>query len=161
MRKIYFSLLLLSLCSLFSVKSAYATHIMGVDLTYECLNGCTIRVHLRVYRDCTGNSMINTDSFAFKPQSVGCAVPTPVGNWTTQQVIEVTPICPGIPTKCTNNNATINGVQEYYWRRDYNICNAGNCIFTMKYSACCRNGAITSGAANDTMYVFATRHCMV
>ena len=40
------------------------SRMMGVDLTYECLNSCTIRVYLRAYRDCTGASGItNTINF--------------------------------------------------------------------------------------------------
>lgn len=128
---------------------------MGVDLTYECLNSCTIRVYLRAYRDCTGASGI-TNTINFNAQSPGCGQPQALGGWSQQVTTEVTPICPGAPTGCTSPGATINGVQEYYWFRDYNICNVPNCIFTISWGSCCRNGAITSGQSNQGMGINTT-----
>ncbi len=125
-------------------KTANATHLMGADLTYVCLNPCTVRLFLRAYRDCTGQVPID-NTVAFAAQTPGCPLPqalTP--GWSAQITTEVTPICPTIATRCTNPAATISGVQEYYWFRDYNICNAPNCIFTMTWNTCCRNPAITS-----------------
>jgi gliding motility-associated-like protein len=68
----------------------------------------------------------------------------------------VTPICPGMTTRCTTPSSAINGVEEYYWFRDYNICNQPNCIFTISWGSCCRNGGITSGADNEGMFIGST-----
>lgn len=120
-----------------------ATHLMGVDMSYQCLNSCTIRVHLRAYRDCTGSNFIGTN-VNFVAQTPGCPLPQPIGGWSPQVTTEVTPICPGAPTGCTTPGAQIRGVEEFYWYRDYNICNSPNCIFTITWTECCRNPAITS-----------------
>lgn len=146
---------LLFLFAALSYESSYASHMMGVDLTYECLNNCTIRVHLRAYRDCTGASGI-TNTINFVPSTAGCTAPTPLSGWSPQQTVEVTPVCPGWPTRCNSAQASVNGVEEYYWYRDYDICAAGNCTFTLTWSGCCRNGAITSGASNQSMYIGTT-----
>jgi gliding motility-associated-like protein len=136
-------------------RQAEASHMMGVDLTYECLNNCTIRVYLRAYRDCTGASGI-TNAISFNAQTPGCGQPTAIGGWSVQVTTEVTPLCPGAATGCTVSNAPINGVQEYYWYRDYNICNVPNCLYTISWGSCCRNGAITSGASNQGMGINTT-----
>lgn len=117
---------------------------MGADLTYECLNACTIRVHLRAYRDCTGsNSISNTVSFI--SQTPGCGQPTALtAGWSPQVTTEVTPLCPGAATSCTVPGSAINGVQEFYWFRDFDICSVPNCQYTISWSGCCRNPAITS-----------------
>lgn len=133
-----------------------ASHIMGVDIHYQCINQCTIRVHWRAYRDCTGASSISPNSLQFVPQTSGCAAPTPIGPFSSQVTTEVTPVCATTPTKCTSSSATINGVQEYYVWRDYDICAAGKCIFNITWSTCCRNPAITSGASNQSIWVGAT-----
>ncbi|MCB9231901.1 MAG: PKD domain-containing protein [Bacteroidia bacterium] len=127
-----------------------ASHNMGVDLTYECLNNCTIRVHLRAYRDCSGISTIPANlTFTPAPGQSGCIAPAPVTAWSAQLTTEVTPICPTAFTKCTNSGASINGVQEFYWWRDYDICSATCSLYVMSFSDCCRNGAITTGPSGN------------
>jgi gliding motility-associated-like protein len=152
-----FRVILWGLLFLSGWEVSKASHMMGVDLTYECINNCTIRVHLRAYRDCSGVSGI-TNTITFNPTTPGCGQPTPVTAWSAQQTTQVTPICPGFTTRCTNASATINGVEEYYWFRDYNICNVPNCTYTISWGSCCRNGAISSiGApASANMYINAT-----
>ncbi|MEM6272239.1 MAG: PKD domain-containing protein [Bacteroidota bacterium] len=149
----FISLLLLVLVSL--PREVQASHVMGVDLTYQCLNNCTIRVFLRAYRDCTGAVGI-TNNVVFNAQTPGCGQPTAVTAWSPQQTTEVTPLCPGAQTGCTNPNATINGVQEYFWFRDYDICNVPNCIYTLTWGTCCRNAAITSGAGSQGIGIGST-----
>lgn len=137
-------------------SSIYATHYMGADLVYECLNQCTIRVHVRIYRDCdpAASTFVSANSTTFTPRTTPCALPTPIqAAWSPAVVLEVTPVCPTIATQCSNSSASIRGVEENYFFRDYNICNAGNCIFDVSWADCCRNGAVTSGAANQGIYV--------
>lgn len=137
-------------------SSAFATHYMGADLVYECLNACTVRVSVRIYRDCdpSASTFVSANSTTFTPRSLPCAAPTPIqAAWSTPVVQEVTPVCPTIATQCTNPSASIRGVEENYFFRDYNVCNAGNCIFEISWSDCCRNGAVTSGASNQGIYV--------
>ncbi|HHG83836.1 MAG TPA: hypothetical protein ENJ82_03730, partial [Bacteroidetes bacterium] len=148
-------IVILLLTLLFTHQKVEASHMMGVDLTYECINNCTIRVHLRAYRDCTGASSI-TNNITFNPQTPGCSAPNAVSNWSPQQTVEVTPLCPGAQTACTNPSAPINGTQEYYWFRDYNICSQPNCVFTISWGSCCRNASITSGAGSTGMGISAT-----
>lgn len=147
------TLALLVLLIVFSGSEMYATHIMGGNYNFECLNSCTIRVHLRIYRDCSGSPTINPAA-AFAPLSPNCTAPTPVAAWTVVPVVEVTPVCPGLITNCSTGS--FRGVEEYYFWRDYNVCNAGGCQFDVSWSLCCRNGAIQSGAANQNTYISAT-----
>jgi gliding motility-associated-like protein len=124
-------------------KTAEASHEMGADMTYQCINACTIRVYLRTYRYCPGAQGIS-NVISFTSQTPGCAQPQPVGGVSAQITTEVTPVCPGSPTGCTTPGAAIGGVQEYFTYRDFNICNVPNCIFTISWSDCCRNPTITS-----------------
>lgn len=130
-----------------------ASHGMGVDITYTCTNNCTIRIYWTAYRDCDGSSSIPPTTLSINGGS-GCATPLPIGNWSTTQIVEVTPVCPGIPTKCTNSSATLNGVQQYSAFRDYDFCAANCSTYTVSWSLCCRNAAITSltGASGNNIY---------
>ena len=111
-----------------------ATHIMGVDVNYECINNCTIRVNLRVYRDCGGASGVGLMDFAFNG-GPGCIPPQQIGQWTppgatsdvtSWNVTEVTPVCPGTVTQCQNPGSGIRGVEEYQRSALFEICNT-NC----------------------------------
>lgn len=149
------ALLLLSACFTLALagiwQPAQASHMVGEDLTFECINNCTTRVYLRVYRDCTGASGI-TNTINFSTSSPGCVSPTPLSGWSAQVTTEVTPICPTTQTACTNPSATIAGVEEYFWFRDYDVCSVGTgCTFDVTWGSCCRNGMITSGQANQGM----------
>jgi gliding motility-associated-like protein len=141
-------LLLSTACLFFAAamvlpKATKASHNMGVDLNYECINACTIRVFLRGYRYCPGIPSIS-NFLTFTAQTPGCGQPQSLGPISTQVITEVTPVCPGFPTGCTQPGAAVGGVEEYFSYQDFNICNVPNCIFTISWSDCCRNPTITS-----------------
>lgn len=151
MRKISFILsLLLGLAVL--PQLAEASHVMGVDITYTCdtANPCRYTINWRTYRDCSGSSSISVNTLAFNPQGSNCGAPTVVTAWqTSNTVTEVTPVCPGITTNC--GNGTIRGVEEFFNTAVYDFCNT-NCPFTISWSSCCRNYAITSGSGGNATY---------
>lgn len=152
------------------LQQAQATHIMGVDITYECIgnSNCQFRIYHKEYFDCGGGATspipgpTNTPSITFTPlaPSAGCGQPTALNNWTLVAYVEVTPICPNSVTKCTSNSATINGVVEQSYYRDYDFCTSGapgsNCSYQIEWSDCCRNQTITSGSQQEGIYSGAT-----
>ncbi|MEM7036736.1 MAG: hypothetical protein AAF570_07140, partial [Bacteroidota bacterium] len=121
------------------------------------MNNCTTRVELKIYRDCSGASTV-TNNITWNPITAGCSAPTPISAWSTQVTTEVTPLCPTIVTQCSSPNAPVNGVEEYSWFRDYDICSQPNCEFEVAWSTCCRNAAITSlaNASSNSMYNYMT-----
>lgn len=140
----------------FPVISA-ATHLVGIDLRMVCQNSCTTRMEIRAYRDCTGSPII-ANNLTFAPLISGCQM-NPLTNWSVQQIMEVTPLCPTTTTRCTDPNAVLNGIEEYSSYRDYDVCNPTNpafCSWEYGWDECCRNSNITSGAANMRMTVNST-----
>ena len=142
MQKFTRFLLLISFLSIGYVELE-ASHLVASEITTECINACTTRVTFRAYRDCTGASGIS-NNITWDPITPGCATPTAVTNWSAQITTEVTPICPSTPTACSVPGSIINGVEEYYWWRDYDICSQPNCEFNLVWTTCCRNPIITS-----------------
>lgn len=166
--------------------SLFATHQMGVDISYECIGPCTWRIYHKSYYDCAGNAMIPLyvpPVPANAPSAVwanlingfnitganGCPGPVPSGNWVFVDYDEVTPLCPDAlnpppgtphPTLCDpgSGGATINGVAELIYYRDFDFCAVPVACdsFTIQWSDCCRNGVINSGAANANMYTGST-----
>ncbi|GAB4425350.1 MAG: hypothetical protein OHK0039_43060 [Bacteroidia bacterium] len=184
-KKIYLLLLPWLIAILPLINPLRASHIMGVDISYECTGPCTYRIYHRTYYDCTGAFMVPgyvpvssspappaPSGFDFTITGNGnCIAPTPIGGWTLASYEEVTPVCPDLlsappgtpyPTGCEGNpglnpNPPINGVAEAIYYVDYNFCSANCNIYTISWSNCCRNGAIDSGAANEGIFTGETQ----
>lgn len=150
--------------------SLQASHYMGVQLAYECIDSCTYRVYSYTYFDCsggavtlpgTGNPPVNNINFTGIPGTTGgsCIQPVPVGNNVYVSYQEVTPLCPSALqnpnyTACNGGSSVVlNGVLESVQYQDYNFCISGACpSYMVSFASCCRNGTITSGAANSGIY---------
>jgi len=152
------------LVSGFSLKM-FASHFMGVDISYQCNpnnnNPCEYRIVHSTYYDCGGNATQSyplpgppyppAPSVTFKGNVQWCTgwlFP----NWQEVSYIEVTPVCPNTSTKCYDSNATINGVSEMVYYTDIDLCNATCDYITLEWSECCRNYAITSGSSGNGIF---------
>jgi gliding motility-associated-like protein len=163
LRRLHFpAYLFLLFCLTFNVVKA--THLMGTDITYTCINNCTIQIDQRVYRDCAGSQGVQQQNFEITG-APGCILPTQIGGWlpgnnpgqvTSWDVSEVTPVCPGTVTQCNDPNSSIRGVQEYHRWTTFDICNANCNSYTIEWWGLARNGGITSGAANEGLGSFLT-----
>lgn len=136
-----------------------ATHFMGVDITYTCLPGagnCVYRIFHSTYYDCAGAATAvppnnpPAPTLNFTPTT--CSTPTLVGGWVLVSYLEVTPICPSASTRCTSTTSAINGVREGRYYADYNFCSVNCTVYNVTWGNCCRNGTISSGAANAGIY---------
>ncbi len=113
-------LFFLLLTCVYSVDS-FSSHAAGMDLTYECIGGNTYRVTLKFYRECSGvdaPSGIWIDPLSYTYLDVSSASCGLTANLTLTQVgfgNEISPICPGVTTTCSNLNATVPGMQEYVY----------------------------------------------
>lgn len=151
--KLILALLLLSLFGL-PGSGLFGSHFAGIDYEYTCVNACTLRLDCRIYRDCSGATGVSAVPTTWTGIGTSCTAPTPVDvNWQGGLTTEVTPVCPGTVTTCTNLNATVNGYEEVYYWRQYNICSTNCNEYTISYSSCCRIPSITSGGANQSIYV--------
>ncbi|MBX7242362.1 MAG: PKD domain-containing protein [Bacteroidia bacterium] len=154
-RRIFTTLLLLSLFSF-----SKASHYMGVDMSFECLTACTYRIYNYTYYDCTGAATPlppNTPpapsiSFTSSPANCQPTQPAAIGGWTFISYEEVTPVCPTASTGCTVPGSAINGVLGAGYYIDYDFCNSNCNTYTISWSNCCRNYAITSGAQGNSIY---------
>jgi gliding motility-associated-like protein len=141
---------------LFSGIKAEATHMMGADITYRCIDTLKFEITLKWYRDCRGISLNGAGRL-----NIRCT------NGTSRTVTlglvgirEITPLCASEPSRCSpaNTRGTGEGVEEHTYRGivDFNISplNAlarctGKIIFGASVNA--RNGAITTGP-RGTLY---------
>jgi hypothetical protein len=137
---------------LYGATCCLATHFRGVDVQYECLNACTTRLQMKVYRDCTG-SILLSDTFSISA-GPGCVLPSPVSPWSVQVVTEITQLCPGYPTICNTPGATMVSAEELYWYRDYDVCTGTPCVYWIGWETCCRSAAINNLINPSTQGVY-------
>ena len=136
-------------------QKVQATHMMGADITYKCLGSNKYLIIIKMYRDCRGvpigapGSIIRCGS-----NQVGSFTPTEIN------VRDVTPTCAGAGKPCNPQNTygTGTGVEEHTYTATIDfttIRNNGCCKVTIGTGQCCRNGAITTGAANQNFWTTA------
>ena len=95
-------ILLLFACSLLGgLPSAWASHLLGCDMTYTSLGNNQYRVKFRLYRDCSG---ITASPFTLSCRNGGCNATATVSAPLVQQGIPLaaTPLCPSTPNSCAN-----------------------------------------------------------
>ena len=130
-----------------------ASHFHGSFFEYECITGCTTRVHHYYYRDCAGVAYIGPNGLLISGVGANCNSPVPLTAWNFNLPLEVTPVCPAVPTNCSSTSGTINGVEMIHYWRDYDLCNLNCNTVEYVWTTCCRNGAITSGAGNQSTVI--------
>ncbi|MCZ2357270.1 MAG: gliding motility-associated C-terminal domain-containing protein [Bacteroidia bacterium] len=132
----------------FNTMTAVASHLMGLDITYRCLGNGRIRIFVKVYRDCGGIGFSDppdvVSDLVLQGIGGGCVMPTPMNpNWV--KVVnprEVTPVCAGTVTEC--NGGSVKGVEEWWYRRDYDFTNANCAKYRVVTGTCCRNSSINT-----------------
>ena len=83
------------------LPSAWASHLLGCDMTYTSLGNNQYRVKFRLYRDCSG---ITALPFTLECRNGGCNASATVSAPLVQQGVSVsaTPLCPSTPGTCAN-----------------------------------------------------------
>ena len=144
---------LLFVC-LLGFNNLKATHVMGSDVTWECIGQDTFKVRITLYRDCNGCT-IPACAFPVLTATSTCGTKT----FTTVKTEgkDITPVCDKQCTRCVSPSCDFKyGIFVYYfdavviltdWRKK-NCCEV-----KFSYVTSARNGAITTGAANQNIYV--------
>jgi PKD repeat protein len=132
-----------ALALVIGAQTVEASHISGGDLSYEYINSCTVRVHVAIYRHCSG-SMVMTNTINWRPAGQTCAAPPAIVPWPMLQTAELVPVCPTAQTDCSQPGSTIIGLEENYFYRDFDVCAVAPCSYDIVWQDCCRNGGVTA-----------------
>ncbi|HYG16427.1 MAG TPA: hypothetical protein VEC12_11790, partial [Bacteroidia bacterium] len=138
----------LILSSIITVTTARASHVMGSDITYKCLGNGKYEVTVTVYRDCNGVTLSNS------PISARCATGAGAATFSIPEV-SVRDIT-GIDQRCTTQSRCSGsytyGIEEHVFKGVIDLSALNCCEIILSWEQCCRNGAITTGAANANFY---------
>lgn len=138
-----------------SVQFAWASHFMGGEISFEYISGNDYKVRLKIIRDCSGIPL--PTSTTLEVSSPGIATSSFSLNRISQT--DVTPLCPGQQSRCTNANG-VAGCEEHIYEATRAFPPlANNASYTIAFSGgCCRNGVITNlqNPSSQSMYLSTT-----
>jgi len=138
MKKLFTIFAMAFFALLLTPESGKASHIAGLDITYEYIGPNTYLVRLKYYRDCTGIPAPNQANICWSSVSLGISgtifaakvSSTPVAN---TPCVTANPICPG----------GVGDIEEHVYEATIVLPQpATDWIFS--YDECCRNPAITT-----------------
>jgi hypothetical protein len=131
-------------------KNTQASHISGGDISYECVGQDSFLVTLKLFRDCAGISAPTTGIMTFTSTCGGSVNAT----LTQNSFAEISQLCPTQLSNSTCSSGALPGLQEYIYSGLVVLSPACN-TWTMAWSSCCRNNAVTNVSPNGT-YLYST-----
>ena len=152
------NLILLRLCLIVSIfinmKSANASHAVGADLTYKCIDPIAriYEVTLTFYRDCSGIGAPPAVEIHYDAPSKNFSGNFKYTNQNSGTGNEVSPVCASASTTCSGGSNP--GIQEYIYTSLITLpFNASD--WTFWYEVGNRNAAINtiSSPSGERMYV--------
>jgi len=144
-----------------------ASHLMGADMQYTYLGNSKYRITAKLYRDCRGIALAKPDFMV----SAGTAGGSSCGTFTLdiklKSIRDITRNCKSQPKPCDpqNTGATGEGVEEHIYDTivDFSVAPLNNFVgksscgeVTFFVGQCCRNNAISTGAAGQDFWASCT-----
>ncbi|MEI6508821.1 MAG: hypothetical protein WCO54_10075, partial [Bacteroidota bacterium] len=160
------------------LNKASASHMVGSDISYQCTGTPGVwHIKLAIYRDCQGiplgtctggcgsscspyGAMTITGA---DPSCNGTSFGTFMPYLTSVTDVNPNPNCPSAKSICTNMGCVTPGtytpgVEKYVFEGDIDLRNSAGipascCMIRIAWTECCRNSAITTGAAGNNFYI--------
>ena len=147
-RAIIWSLTLLILCTGGGLR---ASHFAGEDIVVDWLTGDSYRITQKVYRDCRGIPLAASSNMQLNNLTIN-GTATVVTNRVS--ITDITPLCQGQVSPCPTSTGAF-GLEEHIYTGITNTL-IPNHNYRISVSNSARNGAITTGASNQLMFIDAT-----
>ena len=136
--------------------NAKATHMMGGEITWECLSNGKYIFTMTLYRECgTPAATMPTSATLTGPVSI----PVSLANGTTPGIpnpLEISPTCAGGGSIACVTSPSGEGAVEKYVYKSGQITLTGTPPaggWTFSYSLCCRPGTVVNGPSNQNYYL--------
>jgi len=156
MRNLCTVFFILSCLILFFPNTSKASHLVGAEISWKYLRSDTFLISVTIERDCNGVPMPDQPFFIVP---TGSNIDSYVNTIKTGG-LDITPVCKNYCTRCSESSCDFpNGFENYIFSAKINLkaIDSNTCNFTIVWGpTCCRNGAITTGAAAEDYYLEAT-----
>lgn len=129
-------------------SNSSASHLMGAEMEYQCIGNGKYKIILRVYRDCNGIQVSQSNIVARSGSST-----LNISNQKKVSVRDITLLNQACPDKSRCRGFDIPyGMEEHVWEAELNLSNYSNCEWHLSWSQSARNDAITTGQSNQNFY---------
>jgi gliding motility-associated-like protein len=140
-----------------------ASHMMGGDMSYQCLGNGKYKITAKIYRDCRGISFSGPSFGVFAGTNGGNGCGSSGLSISRTGIKDVTPRCSTASSPCSPQNTygTGEGIEEHTYEVTVDftksplsgyVNKSTCCEVTFYIGQCCRNGAITTGPSNNDFY---------
>lgn len=134
------------------LQKTQATHLMGADISYECIAPGQYKIRLQLYRDCKGVAIGTSQILSYSSAQCG------VNSTITLQVVsvtDITPVCQQNQSQTACAGGTLYGVEKHIYEGTLNLPPGCGSDWILSWGTCCRNYAITNLAqpGNEDMYI--------
>jgi hypothetical protein len=152
MKNLFTPFILVFLFTVLLFDDAKATHLMGADISYECLAPGQYRIRLQLYRDCKGVDIGTSQVVAYT--SAQCGVTSSI-TLTETSVTDITPVCQQNQNNTACAGGTLYGVEKHVYEGILNLPPGCGTDWVIGWGTCCRNYAITNltQPGNEDMYI--------
>ena len=140
-----------------------ASHMMGGDMSYQCLGNGKYKITAKIYRDCRGISFSGPSFGVFAGTNGGNGCGSSGLSISRTGIKDVTPRCSTANSPCSPQNTygTGEGIEEHTYEVTVDftksplsgfVNKSTCCEVTFYIGQCCRNGAITTGPSGNDFY---------
>ncbi|RYD79012.1 MAG: hypothetical protein EOP53_10280, partial [Sphingobacteriales bacterium] len=148
-----FTRILLCMFLLMGVQHARADHMVGSDITWECMGKDTFKITVTAYRDCNGIPFPNTP-ISLKPSCGGATI---VAGGDLSGGTDITPVCKKACTRCKSKacdypTGVPYGIEQYFITAIV-VLPTNCCKFAVSWGHCCRSAGITTGPTWNDYYI--------
>ena len=153
------AILLVFMAILFGSSSSQASHLYGLDMSWESLGNDSFLITVQLYRDCNGDNMGSLDlgirsSCGFRSQTVP----------RTRSGINVTPLCNSVCNSCENASCAYKyGIELYEFQVIVNLSKERqkNCCWVdFEFQDCCLSRSYTVVSSSDLFQSMAINICL-
>ncbi len=154
--KRFIQIALFAMVFLTGAMESKASHMMGGEITWECLSNGKYIFTMTLYRECgTPAATMPTAATIQGPVSI----PVSLANGTTPGIpnpLEISPVCAGGgQIQCVSSPSGEGAVEKYVYKSAQVTLNgtppAGG--WTFSYSLCCRPGTVVNGPSNQNYFL--------
>lgn len=131
--------------------AAWASHVPGGNITYECLGGNQYAITLTLFEDC--GSAFETAANETVQISNDCGIGGLTSSSLTNTIFqqEVSQLCTSQIGQSECNGGTLPGVYMHQWTGIVTLpANCDSWVFS--YSSCCRNTSSNASSSSDNYY---------
>ena len=143
--------LALLLASFLSISFAFASHVPGGNITYECIGPNQYLITLTLFEDCGTAFTSSTNQSIDIENDCGYTGVTSLSLTNTVFQQEVSQLCDLQLPSSECNGGTLPGIYMHQWQAVVTL--PGPCdSWTFSYGSCCRNGATNVPSTGESYY---------